>query len=97
MSIFEKRKSIPRKELIRILEKGSSRIPGTNKSYARRERVRLGSETFKQKKQGDFVTREEFKGTLRGLRKESYKAKSGDERKKQEHWIDYLEKESGVK
>ena len=67
MGIFDKRKSIPRKELKSTLGKHHGRIPGTGgRKYHHQQRSKMTREVFGPR-YGSQIDKHEYKRALRGL------------------------------
>ena len=94
MPLFEKRKQISRREFRERLRKAPSCIPGSRKTYTRRERAAFEKELF-GKKYGSHVSRPEYKKRLRLLGKERYRAKTSAKKLKIDRKIRYLKKFGG--
>lgn len=90
MGIFDKRKSISRRELGTTIRKHHGRIPGTSgKKYYQRERDKMTKEVFSQK-YGTQIDKHEYKKAIRGLESGKRDVKSSEEKRKIDEKIKYL-------
>ena len=90
MGIFDKRKSISRKELGSTLRKHHGRIPGTGgKKYYQRERGKITGEVFGAK-YGSQIDKHEYKRAVRGLESDKRAVESNEEKRKIDEKIRYL-------
>ena len=102
MSLFDKRKEIPREELREKLREASPKVPTgsswitSSERFDEKERVGLEKEVF-GKKYGSFISREEYKKALRELEQKKFRAKSSQEKLDIERKIRYLKKFGGIK
>lgn len=95
MGIFDKRKSIPRKELRGALGKHSGSIPGTGgRKYYQRERERMGREVF-GRKYGGQISKNDYRRALRDLESKRAKTKTRREKIKIDEKIRYLRELGG--
>ncbi len=90
MGIFDKRKSISRRELKSTFSKHHGRIPQTGgKKYYQRERDKITKEVFSQK-YGSQIDKHEYKRAVRDLESGKKVAKSSEEKTKIDEKIRYL-------
>lgn len=95
MSIYDKRRSIPRRELLGILRKSSGRIPGTGgKRYSRLQREKIMRETFRSK-YGSDISKGDYRRAVRGLEATQRRTKNEAERRKLDERIRFLRKIGG--
>jgi len=95
MGIYDKKKSISRKELESVLRKDKGRIPGTwDRKYYRREREKIAKEVFKSK-YGSEISKSDYRRAVRELESAGRKTKSSVEKKKINRKIGYLKELGG--
>jgi len=97
MGIFDKRQSIPRRELKEFFKKNSGRIPGTGGGrYSQREREKM----FDRKvgfKYGSQIDKNEFRKIVRDAKLDKLKAKTPQGKRKTTQDFRYLKEEIGGK
>ena len=92
MGIYDKIRSIPRRELLGVLRKSSGRIPETGgKRYSRLEREKIMRETFRSK-YGHSISKDDYRRAVRGLEETKRGTKNGTERRKLDERIRFLKK-----
>ncbi len=94
MGIFDKKREVSRLELREALRKGSPFVPGGG-MLSREERVKLEKEVF-SKFLGSYISKEEFKRTIRDLERKKLYAKSGKEKLELDRKIRYLRHLGGI-
>lgn len=96
MGIFDKRKSISRRELESAIKKDKGIIPGTGgKKYHERERQKMSKELFGSK-YGSEIDKNDWRHRMRELDSEKRKAKTPGEKRSIDEKIRYY-KEAGGK
>lgn len=91
MGIYDKKKSISRKELKSTFKKHHGRIPETGgKKYYRKQRSSMTKEIFGSK-YGSQISKGEYRRAVRGLESTKKSAKTRSERAKIDQKIRYLE------
>ncbi len=95
MGIYNKRRSISRRELKSTFKKDRGTIPKTGgKKYHRGERSKITGEVFGQK-YGSQISKNEYRRVIRDLRSSGRKAKTSTEKLRINRKIDYLRKIGG--
>jgi len=95
MGIYDKRKSISRRELGSSFRKHHGRIPGTGgRKYYQRERDRMTKEVFGSK-YGSQISKQDYRKALRGLESTRKTAKTRGERAKIDQKVRYLKELGG--
>ena len=90
MGIFDKRKSIPLRDLKSTLRKDVGRIPGTGgRGYKSMEREKIGREVFGTR-YGDQISKYDYRSAIRNLESSARKAKTPGERARINDRIRYL-------
>jgi len=90
MGIYDKRRSISRRELGSTLRKHHGKIPRTGgKKYFQRERDKMTKEVFSQK-YGSQIDKHEYKRAVRDLESGKRAAKSSEEKTKIDEKVRYL-------
>ncbi len=98
MSIFDKKQSVPVKDLIGKAMGTSAEIPGTGgKFYPRQEMVKTLKELLPYQSIGAYLTEIEAKTILRKLRHEEYIATQSDKKLKFGRLMRLLEEEWGLR
>lgn len=95
MGIFDKRKSIPRKELGSIIRKDKGIIPGTGgKKYCERERKEIVKK-FLKPGYGSEISKDEFRKGMRDLESEKKAIKNRTDRTQADQQIRYWKQQGG--
>lgn len=95
MGIFDKEKSISRKDLKDILRKDRGMIPGGGgRRYTISEKSRMEREVFGPQ-YGSNISKDDFRRAVQGLELGKLSAKSDSEKKEIEKKIKYLKKLGG--
>lgn len=95
MGIFDKRRSISRRELSSTLRRHHGRIPGTGgKKYYQREREKMTKEVFGPK-YGSQISKQEYQRAVRDLETAQRGAKTREERLRIDQKIRYLKELGG--
>jgi len=95
MGIYEKKRSISRRELKTTFRKHHGRIPGTGgRKYYQRERDRMTKEVFGSK-YGSQIDKHEYRRALRDLGSARKNVKTRGERSKIDEKIRYLKEIGG--
>ncbi len=90
MGIYDKRRSISRRELKSTFKKDRGTIPRTGgKKYYQRERAKMTGEIFGQK-YGSEISKNEYRRAIRDLKSSRREAKSPTEKIRINRKIDYL-------
>lgn len=98
MSIFEKKRELPRSAFREILRKSSPHIPGAGgKIYSWRERVKMEKEIFPESRFRTHISEIECKRRLRELRTTRLRAKTREEKLNIDRKIRFLKEVTGVK
>lgn len=97
MGIYDKKKSISRRELKETFSKHSGRIPGTGgRKYYQRQRERMSGEVF-GRKYGSQISKEEYRRAIRDLGVTKRSAKTRRERLEIDKKIRYIREMGGKK
>ena len=95
MGIYDKRKSISRRELKSTFDKHHGRIPGTGgKKYYHRQRSKMTGEMFGAK-YGSQIDKHEYRSVLRDLQRSKKNIKTPGERLAVDRKIRYLKELGG--
>ena len=95
MGIYDKRRSISRKELKSAFKKDRGTIPGTGgKKYYEKERAGMTGEVF-GRKYGSEISKSEYRKAVRDLKFARRGAKTPTEKIRINKKIDYLKKLGG--
>ncbi len=94
---FGEKGHLNRWQLRQKLEKDVGRIPGSGYSYNKKDRQRIEKDVFGSHKFDDFITPDKYKGAIKGLENQKYRAKTSQEKTDFERKINYLKKLSGGK
>ena len=98
MSLFEKKKQVPIRELIGKAIRTPAEIPGTDdKIYPRQELVKALKELLPYQKFGSYLSPEEAKIILRKLRSEEYRSTKAEQKLKLSRLQRIIEEECGLK
>lgn len=98
IGLFGEKKEWHRRELKRRFRgKASPLIPGTRKSYTRRERGEMIDKQFPWKRFKSHISKDEARERLRELRREEYRARTGAEKREFRRQRQYLARELGLK
>ena len=98
MSIFDKKRELSRPELRQVLRKASPRIPqGGGKMYSQRERIKMEKEIFPIGRFKSHISEVEVKRRLIELRREKYRAKTGEKKLNIDRKIRFLKDITGLK
>jgi hypothetical protein len=95
-SLFEEKKDWSRYSLRRRIERTPLGVSGGRK-YSAAKRKEMIEQALPYKKYQEYISESEAKQRLRGLRKEEYYAKTGQEKIKINRLRKYLEDETGLK
>ena len=97
MGIYDKKKSISRRELRETFRKHSGRIPGTGgRKYYQRQRERIAGGAFGSK-YGSQISKDEYRRALRDLGATKRSAKTRRERLEIDKKIRYIREMGGKK
>lgn len=97
MGIYDKKQSIPRRELREVFRKDTGQIPHTGgKKFYERERKRLVDETIAGK-YGSEISKQDYRGALRDLSSAKSRTKTFQARRELEKRISYLKRMGGMK
>ncbi len=95
MGIYDKRRSIPRKDLKSVFRKDTGAIPETGgRKYYNRERAGMTKDTFGAK-YGSEISKDEYRKVIRDLQSAGRKAKTPTERLRINRKINYLKRLGG--
>ena len=95
MGIFDKRSSVPRRELRSTFRKDSGIIPGTGgKKYYQKDRERITKEVFGPE-YGSEISKTDYRRALRDLKVDKKAAKVPGERLALDREIKYLKQRGG--
>ncbi len=95
MGIYDKKRSISRRELKSTFKKDRGTIPGTGgRKYHRGERGKITGEIFGAK-YGSQISKNDYRRAMRDLESSGRKAKTSTEKKGIDRKIDYLRKIGG--
>jgi len=95
MGIYEKRRSIPRRELKSTFKRHRGTIPGTGgKKYHQRERDKMTREVFGPK-YGSQISKDEYRRAVRDLESTKRGAKTPSEKLKISQKVRYLREMGG--
>ena len=98
MSLFDKKKQIPIRELTGNIARSSAVVPGAGgKIYPRQELVKALKELMPYQKYGSYLSQDEAKTILRKLRGEEYRAQKNDQKLKLGRFRRILESEWGLR
>ncbi|HDL74830.1 MAG TPA: hypothetical protein ENH06_00370 [bacterium] len=92
MSIFKDKKEFTRSKFRQILKKSSSKIPGSNKTFASHERIKLERSLFPYRKYGSYISESDTKRAIQDLKVLENKTKIREERLKINRQRRFLEK-----
>lgn len=97
MGIFDKKRSIPIRDLKETIRRDKGRIPGTGgRSYLRPEREKVLRETFGTK-YGSDISKQDYRTAIRSLGSSARKTKDSAERTRIKNRISYLKGLGGKK
>lgn len=97
MGLFDKRKSLSRKNLEKKIEQSSGRIPETGgKKYTRAGREKIVREVFGSK-YGSQISKEDYRKALRSLEARQKRAKNRIEKEKIKNKKEYLRELGGFR
>ncbi len=95
MGLFDKKKSLSRKDIGKKIEQSSGIIPETGgKKYTRAEREKIAKGVF-NRKYGGQISRDDYKKVLRELETQERKAKTRTERDEIKDKKEYLRELGG--
>lgn len=95
MGIYDKRRSISRRDLKSTFRKDVGAIPGTGgRKYHQRERTKITNEVFGSK-YGSEISKDEYRRAIRDLKSAGKGAKTITEKTRIRRKIDYLKRLGG--
>ena len=96
MGLFDKRKSIPRRDLLSHLRKDRGSVPGTGgRRFGQKERMGLGKEVFGPK-YGSDISRNDYRRAVRELSSRKAQTKDIKQRTEIERQVRYLKRMGGM-
>lgn len=96
MGIFDKKQSIPRRELLEVFRGSSGGIPKSGgRHYSRLEREKLVRETFGSK-YGSNISKDDYRRAIRDLERREREVKNEAERRKLNERIEFLKELGGI-